>query len=138
VNYLLDTNICVAVLNNRPPGVQTRLQRMIETGHKPSASVITAFELWYGAYKSQLVERNLERLTIFFSALAIIPFEEGDSLLAGQLRAQLEKEGCVIGPFDLLIAAHALRHECTLVTNNFREFRRVPGLRVEDWIADAT
>lgn len=137
MNYLLDTNICIAVLNNRPVGVQTHLQSTVEQGHKASISVITAFELWYGAYKSKLAERNTERLAIFFSPLELIPFDGEDAVVAGQLRTHLERSGTPIGPYDLLIAAHAVRRNFVLVTNNFREFRRIPDLHTEDWISDA-
>ena len=96
-------------------------------------SSITLSELEYGAYKSQQTERNLNALSLFTLSLEILAYDRQAASVYGQLRAQLEKKGMPIGPMDLLIAAHALSVQKTVVTNNEKEFKRVPGLKVENW-----
>jgi tRNA(fMet)-specific endonuclease VapC len=92
------------------------------------------FELWYGVARSRHRADNTQRLRSFMSgAVTVLPFEEEDAATAGDLRAELERRGTPIGPYDLLIAAQALRARVTLVTANVSEFRRVPGLNWEDW-----
>jgi tRNA(fMet)-specific endonuclease VapC len=97
-------------------------------------SPIVLFELWYGVARSQRPRENTERLRVFLSgAIDVVPFDEEDGAIAGDLRAVLEGEGTPIGPFDLLIAAQALRLRATLVTANVSEFARVRGLAWQDW-----
>ena len=96
-------------------------------------SSITLSELEYGAYKSQQTERNLNALSLFTLSLDILAYDRQAASVYGKLRAQLEKKGTPIGPMDLLIAAHALSVKKTVVTNNEKEFKRVPGLKVENW-----
>jgi tRNA(fMet)-specific endonuclease VapC len=132
MRYLLDTNICIYISKKKPAQVQARLERL-----KPGdvgMSVITYAELMYGAWKSEKAASNLSKLA---QLRFVIPVEPLDSEVArhyGRLRAELEKKSSPIGAYDLLIAAHALSLGLTLVTNNVREFSRVPGLRVENWV----
>lgn len=129
--YMLDTNICIYLIKKRADKLLNRMRgfRTAEIG----VSVVTVAELQYGVSKSQHKERNQAALEAFLLPLDIANFS-GDSTLAyGEIRADLEKQGRPIGPLDTMIAAHALSLDVPLVTNNTREFARVPGLRVEDW-----
>ena len=96
---------------------------------------IVKAELYFGAYKSQKREHNLVVLQRFFDGFPILEFDEQAAEYYGRIRSELEKNGQPIGPYDLQIAAIALRHDVTLVTHNVREFARVPGLQLEDWQA---
>lgn len=128
---LLDTNICIHVINARPPGVLERFRqhRMGEIG---LCSVVAA-ELAYGVAKSGS-PRNRQALEMFLAPLIILPFDEAALWAYGDLRSELERKGTPIGPLDTMIAAHALSQQSTLVTNNTREFARVPGLALENWV----
>jgi tRNA(fMet)-specific endonuclease VapC len=135
VTYLLDTNICIYALKDRPPEVLARLQAL-----GPAAvalSVITVLELRQGAEGSQWPEAAHARLDSLLSPMQILPFEQEDALVGSRLRADLSRRGCPIGDFDSLIAAQAITHDLTLVTNNLREFERIQGLRTENWVAQA-
>ena len=128
--YLLDTNICIYVINERPPEV---LQRFLV--HEPDGlgiSAITASELYWGVRKSGSA-RNLRSLEKFMAPLHVMDYGLEAAQAYGLLRATLERKGTPIGPLDLQIAAHALALDIILVTNNLREFKRVPGLQVESW-----
>ena len=96
-------------------------------------SVVTYLELVYGAHKSQQVEANVSRIKLLSHLIPVQTLDGSAATHYGRLRAGLEKSGSLIGAYDLLIAAHALALELTLVTNNVHEFRRVPGLRLENW-----
>jgi tRNA(fMet)-specific endonuclease VapC len=134
VKYLLDTNACIALINNRAPAVRPRLQRALAADAKVLVSSVVAFELWYGVAKSARVEANARLLETFFAGpVSLLAFEPEDAKVAGRLRAGLETVGRPIGAYDLLIAGQALRHELTLITANGREFGRVKGLEWEDW-----
>lgn len=134
MNYLLDTNACIAVINGKPESVRARFQKAIQAGSIIFMSSIVAFELWYGVSKSTHQQRNKERLDTFFcGSIMPLPFEEEDAQMAGMLRAELETAGRPIGAYDLLIAGQALRHNLTLVTANVREFARVQNLLWQDW-----
>ncbi len=135
MTYLLDTNICIYVIRGRPPQVLARLQRCAlgEIG----LSTVTLAELQYGVAKSAFPARNQQALDAFTLPLEIVPFDTAATRAYGPLRAALERHGTPIGAMDLLIAAHALSLDVTLATNNTREFARVPGLRVENWVEDA-
>ena len=128
---LLDTNICIHVINARPPAVLDRF-RQYRMGEIGICSVVAA-ELAYGVAKSGS-SRNRAALEMLLSPLAILPFDESAIWAYGNLRAELEKKGTPIGSLDTMIAAHALSQRATLVTNNTREFERVPGLQVENWV----
>lgn len=133
MRYLLDTNICIYALKNRPPEV---LQRLQDVGRAAVAlSVITVLELRHGVEKSQQREANQVRLDLFLKPMCILPFEENDAQVGGRLRAHLSQIGRPIGDLDSLIAAQALARDMILVTNNLREFERVPDLRTENWAA---
>jgi tRNA(fMet)-specific endonuclease VapC len=138
VNYLLDTNAVIALLTNRPAGVRNRLRRVVSEGASIAVPSVVLYELWYGVARSQRRRENAERLRVFLSGdINIVPFDEEDAAGAGELRAALEIAGTPIGPYDLLIAAQALRSRTTLVTANVSEFARVNGLLWQDWTADA-
>ena len=130
--YLLDTNVCVDLLRGRAPALFQRLR-----GHamdNVAISTITLAELQYGAAKSARPTHHAELLARFCAPLAILPFDPAAAERYGMVRAALEREGTPIGPLDTLIASHALALGLTLVTSNEREFRRVAGLRVENWL----
>ena len=128
---LLDTNICIHVINAKPPAVLERFRqhRMGEIG----LSSVVAAELAYGVAKS-CSARNRQALEMFLAPLIILPFDEAALWAYGELRAELERKGTPIGALDTMIAAHALSQQSTLVTNNTREFARVPGLPLENWV----
>ena len=132
--FLLDTNVCVEIIHGRPQRVRELFRRHAMSGHQLFVSSITVFELWYGVEKSDKPELSARNTEIFLSGpLAILDFDEEDSRSAGVIRARLEMEGRMIGPFDTLLAGQALRRDLTLVTGNIREFSRVSGLRTENW-----
>lgn len=131
VRHLLDTNICIYVINVRPPAVLERFLACEKDGLGISA--ITASELYWGVCKSGSV-RNQSALDKFLSPLTVLDYDQAAARKYGELRAYLDKQGTPIGPLDQQIAAHALALGVTLVTNNVREFERVPGLMVENWV----
>ncbi len=134
MRFLLDTDICIYVINERPASVLThfRRHRVGEIG----VTAITVAELAYGVEKSGSA-RNRVALERFLLPLEIVDFDNDAAFAYGRLRAELELEGSPIGPLDMLIAAQALARGSTLVSNNEREFRRVSGLPVENWAAGA-
>lgn len=129
--YLLDTNVCVRILNKTSDKVVDRL-RGTHPGYVFLSSVVKA-ELVYGAYKSSRSAENLRLLKRFFGPFVSIPFDDRCHEHYGRIRCDLERAGEPIGPNDVMIAASALAHSLTLVTHNQREFRRVAGLELEDW-----
>jgi tRNA(fMet)-specific endonuclease VapC len=131
MRYALDTNACVDYLNGTYPNVVTRIQAS-RVEDLCVSSVVVA-ELRYGAERSTRKERNHERLDALFTELRCVSFDAEAARLFGGIRTRLERRGRPIGPYDLQIAAHALALDLTLVTDNVREFRRVRGLRVENW-----
>lgn len=133
MKYLLDTNICVYSLKNRPPEVREQLQAVGRAA--VAISVITVLELRHGAEKSQQREASMARLEFFLAPMNILPFEEEDARIGGRIRAHLDRLGRPIGDLDSLIAAQALARDMILVTNNLWEFERVPDLRTENWVA---
>ena len=128
---LLDTNICIHVINAKPPAVLERF-RQYRMGEIGLCSVVAA-ELAYGVAKSGSA-RNRQALEMFLAPLIILPFDDAAVWSYGNLRAELERKGTPIGALDTMIAAHALSQQSTLVTNNTREFARVPGLALENWV----
>lgn len=132
MNYLLDTNICIYLIKRKPPEVLQRF-RQLQPGSVFISSVTTS-ELYYGAQKSQRVQTNLEALNNFLLPFRIVDYDESASFLYGELRANLEKRGQPIGLLDMMIAAHALSLDVPLVTNNTKEFERVKGLKLENWV----
>ena len=134
MNYLLDTNAVIALLRNEPANVRSQLQQAVASGASIAVSTVVLYELWYGVARSTRRQENAERLHVFLSgAVAIVPFDDEDARMAGELRAILEAAGMPIGPYDVLIAAQALRCGATLVTANTAEFARVPDLTWQDW-----
>ena len=134
MNFLLDTNACIALINGKPESVRTRLRKVIVDGATVFVPSIVAFELWYGVAKSSRPEVNRQRLETFFAGpITVLAFEEQDAQVAGSLRTALETTGKPIGAYDLLIAGQALRYKLTLVTTNVSEFSRVQGLSWQDW-----
>ena len=132
MKVMLDTNICIYIIKQKPESVLRRF-RAFPVGDL-GISVITLAELEYGASKSREPTRNREALEQFVSPLEIAAFDRQATIAYGQTRAVLEKRGRPIGSMDLLIAAHVLSLSVRLVTNNVEEFKRVPGLRVENWV----
>lgn len=132
--YLLDTNICIYVRRRRPELVFRHFSRM--TPGEAAISVVTYGELLYGANRSAQREQSLETLSEFFRLIPALPLPEKAGEFYGFIRADLEVRGEVISADDLWIAAHALASGLTLVTNNEREFRRVRGLKVQNWGAN--
>jgi tRNA(fMet)-specific endonuclease VapC len=133
----LDTNVLIALLNGRPPGVRTHFDAARDSGAALSISVVVFHEIMYGAAASQRRAENEEKIALFIAAgnLDIHPFEEADARHAADIRAHLRRLGTPIGPYDLFIAAQARRRGALLVTSNGHEFERVPGLSVADWAA---
>ncbi len=132
MNFLIDTNICIYIMNKRPPEVIHRFKNT-DVG-QIGISTITVSELSYGASKSQLQKQNFKRLEEFLAPFEIIPYDQDASQCYGAIRCQLENQGNIIGPLDLLIAAHALSKDLILVTNNEKEFKRIKALKVENWV----
>jgi Predicted nucleic acid-binding protein, contains PIN domain len=131
--FMLDTNICIYIQRKKPPEVMAHFKRL-----KPGdavISVITWGELMYGAYKSRFQKEVLLLLEEFVSYLPVLPMPEEAGSYYGSIRADLESQGKPIGNNDLWIAAHAKAAGVTLVTNNEKEFKRIPGLKVKNWIS---
>lgn len=131
MKYMLDTNICIFVIKQKPEEVIKRF-----LSHKPEElciSSITYAELMHGVEKSRAVDKNRLAIALLLSAINILDFDTEAAEEYGKVRAVLEKKGTPIGPMDMLIAAHAKSKDLVLVTNNTREFRRVEGLTIEDW-----
>lgn len=129
MRYLLDTNACIALLNNTSPSLRAHIRR-----HRPSEiglSAIVTYELYYGACKSRRMDRNIELVDRL--AFEVVPFDASDARVAGAVRSELEATGRPIGPYDLLIAGQARARGLTLVTANSDEFLRVKDLDCEDW-----
>lgn len=134
MNYLLDTNACIALINGKPPSVRGKFQSATSAGAQIYVSTIACFELWYGIAKSARPELNRMRLEVFFAGpIHPLSFEDVDAEIAGQIRADLETAGKPIGAYDLLIAAQAKRNNLTLVTANSSEFSRIRTLTWVDW-----
>ena len=132
LKYLLDTNIVIYVLKRRPKEV---LEVFNINASRMAISSITVSELLYGAEKSQNIDRNLEAIEEFISHLDVLPYDAKASQHYGQIKAALEKKGEIIGENDIHIAAHAISQGLILVTNNLREFKRVPNLAFENWVS---
>lgn len=132
IKVMLDTNICIYIIKRRPQPVLHRFSSF-QVG-EIGISTITLAELEYGAARSAQPKENREALQAFISPLDVAAFDRRATEAYGRIRATLEKRGRPIGAMDVLIAAHAVSLDVGLVTNNEREFKRVPGLRVENWI----
>jgi tRNA(fMet)-specific endonuclease VapC len=130
--YMLDTDICIYIIKRKPISVLKRLESL-QPGQL-AMSAITFAELMNGAKKSKQVEANVAKLNELGELIQICPFDQKAAIFYGDVRSTLEKKGNIIGSNDLLIAAHALSLDWILVSNNEKEFRRVAGLRIENWI----
>ncbi|MGC0055736.1 type II toxin-antitoxin system tRNA(fMet)-specific endonuclease VapC (plasmid) [Brucella pituitosa] len=130
LKYMLDTNICIFTIKNRPKQVREAFNRFHD---QLCISSISLMELIYVAEKSANPEKNLAVVEGFAARLEVLSYDETAANHTGQLRAELARNGTPIGPYDQLIAGHARSRGLIVVTNNRREFDRVPGLRVEDW-----
>jgi len=130
--YMLDTNICIYVLNNRPAGLRERFD---ELSDQLAMSAITLGELLYGAENSARRTQNLEAIGQFAGRLDVLPFSTNAAAHYGAIRAALRRAGRPAGVHDMLIGAHARSESLIMVTNNVREFERMPGLQVENWVA---
>jgi len=131
IKYLLDTNICIFTIKNRPVEVR---ERFLRHHGQMAISAVTWMELVYGAEKSQAPERNLAVIEGFAARLEVLEYGNDAARHTGQLRAELARLGLPIGPYDQMIAGHARSLGLIVATNNLREFERVPGLRVTDWV----
>ena len=131
MRFLLDTNICIAYLNGSDEVVRDRLLTLAPED-VCICSVVKAGRL-FGTHNSSQVAANLKRLATFFAPIESLPVDDAAAEQYALLRAQLQREGSLIGANDILIAAVALTHQCALVTRNAKEFSRVAGLRVEVW-----
>jgi len=129
---MLDTNICIYIIKNRPKSVKEKF-REFEIGEL-CISTITVSELMYGAFKSEHSEKNLKAIESFLMPFEIVEYDFRASVEYGKIRAYLEKKGQVIGNMDMQIAGHALALDLVLVTNNTREFERVKGLGLDNWV----
>lgn len=132
MHYLLDTNICIYLIKKRPQEAFAQFRQ-----HSPqdvAISTITLFELEYGVQKSQSRQRSQDALARFLLPLNLVDVDRSAAMDAAVIRAELEKKGLPIGPYDLLIAGLARSQSMTLVTNNTKEFERIDGLRLENWV----
>lgn len=132
MKYMLDTNICIEIIRRRSVSAVERCEA--HAGQGLCLSAVSYSELLFGCAKSLHPAKNCHALEKFLAPLEVLDFPAAAGHDYAKLRAGLEKQGWIIGPNDLLIAAHCLHLKCTLVTNNEREFRRVPGLRVTNWL----
>jgi tRNA(fMet)-specific endonuclease VapC len=130
MRFLLDTNAMIGLLNRSSPKLEARVRQ--HPASDIGISAIVMHELYYGAYKSQRVAENLERLGMI--RLETVALDREDAVAAGNIRATLARIGTPIGPYDILIAGQALARGLILVTNNLREFARIDALKLEDWL----
>lgn len=130
IKYLLDTNLCIRVLRDKPQGLRERFN---EEAASLSISSVVLYELLYGAAKSARPAENRHAVEAFAARLEVLDFDGDAAAHAGEIRADLERQGTPIGSYDLLTAGHARSRGLVLVTGNLAEFRRVEGLRCEDW-----
>ena len=132
MKYLIDTNICIYIMNRRPVEVLNKFKKfkLGEIG----ISTITVSELQYGVRKSKYREKNQKRLEEFLAPFEILSYDETAAKIYGDIRFKLEKRGQPIGPLDQLIAAHTLSQRLILVINNDKEFNRIENLKVENWV----
>lgn len=130
--YMLDTDICIYIIKRKPRSALRRLESL--RPGELAMSAVTFAELMNGAKKSQQVEANVAKLNELAELIEIRSFDQKAAIFYGDVRSTLEKKGNIIGSNDLLIAAHALSLDWILVTNNEKEFKRVDGLRIENWV----
>lgn len=129
--YLLDTTTCIFIKNRNPVHVLERLRTSLDKGVLLSS--VSVAEMQYGVYNSSNIEKNRIALTEFLAPFEILNFDDADAEEFGRLRADLKSKGTIIGAYDMLIAAQAIARNLILVTNNTGEFKRIAGLKLEDW-----
>ena len=132
LRYMLDTNLCIRVIRDRPPGLRPRFNA---EASGLSISDVVLSELFYGAERSASPAENRLVVERFAARLTVLPYDSNSAAHTADIRANLERRGLVIGPYDLMIAGHARSQGLVVVTGNLREFERVAGLRCEDWLA---
>ena len=133
LRYLLDTNFCIRVLRDRPKGLRERFN---DNAEALCISDVVLYELLYGAERSQNPAKIRREVEHFAARLSVLPFDDDAAAHTAEIRADLEARGCVIGPYNLMIAGHARSKGLVVVSGNLREFTRVNGLRSEDWTPD--
>ena len=133
LRYMLDTDLCIRVLRDRPKWLRPRFNAEADT---LCISTVTLAELLHGAAKSAKLIDNRHEVERFAGRLEILSFDADAAAHSAEIRTMLERRGCPIGAYDLLIAGHARSHGLVVVTGNLGEFSRVDGLRTEDWLAD--
>ena len=132
INFMLDTNTCIYVIKQKPAKVIERFKQTEVS--QIGISSITLSELLYGVSKSSKPEQNQIALSQFVAPLEILPYDDEAAQYYGDLRAGMERQGAPIGSLDMLIAAHALSLDCILITNNEKEFTRIPNLKIDNWV----
>lgn len=135
LRYMLDTNLCIRVLRDRPPGLRERFNA---EANDLCISAVTLAELMFGAEKSVEPAVNRRKVENFAARLEVLPFDEPAAAHYADIRSVLERKGQVIGPYDMMIAGHARSLGLVVVTGNLGEFRRVDGLRSEDWMGEVS
>ncbi len=132
MRYLIDTNICIYIMTNHPTTVISKFKS--KDPESIAISSITVSELQYGVSKSKQKIKNQQRLNEFRFPFTVLPYTEDEAKEYGEIRERLECKGIIIGPLDLLIGTQALSHKLILITNNEKEFNRIDGLEVENWV----
>ena len=132
MKYILDTNICIYIIKKKPESVIKKFEKL--KASSVAISTITLSELYFGVAKSSKLDENMVALLEFISPLEVLDFTNADALIYGKIRNLLEKKGSPIGAMDLLIAAIAKCQDLILVTNNTKEFSRIPELKIENWV----
>ncbi len=130
--YLLDTNICIYIIKRKPPEVLEKFKQFNIGDLKISS--ITMAELYFGAYNSEYVEKNLQIVENFLLPFDILHFDEKSAINYAKIKSKLKKQGNIIGELDMQIAGVAIANNLTLVTNNTKEFERIEELKLENWI----
>ena len=134
MSYLVDTDVCIAMLRGRSSWVRRRLEETLSRNELVFTSAVTRFELWSGIEMGDGRPAQVEDLEDLGRLVPVLPWVDGDARVAAKVRAALRRQGTAIGPYDLLIGAQALARGLTLVTNNAREFGRIEGLRTANWL----
>lgn len=134
MRYLLDTNVCIILINGTSQVSRKRFNRAVAAGDQIFVSSIAMFELWYGVFNSSRAQFNSSRLAAFLEGpIGLLDFDEDDARAAGLIRAALKQKGCPMGSYDVLLAGQAVQRSLTLVTANISEFSRVEELVCQDW-----
>jgi tRNA(fMet)-specific endonuclease VapC len=134
--YLLDTNACIGVINKKPEVVRERMLRI--DPENIFISQVVLYELLFGVCHSNQIERNKKNLNHFLKYIQVLDWGEEQARVASKIRCYLSQKGQLIGPYDILIAAHAVSLKACLVTHNTKEFERVSGLTLEDWESETS